>query len=63
MFKKVAKFIKEVKIELKKVAWPDKDTIFTSTVIVLIFMMFLAVFLGIEDRILNIIMRKLFQIF
>ena len=63
MFKKIAKFIKEVRIELKKVAWPDKDTIITSTAVVLITMLFLAVFLGIEDRILNLIIRNLFQIF
>lgn len=63
MFKKIAKFIKEVRIELKKVAWPDKDTIITSTAVVLITMLFLAIFLGIEDRILNIIIRNLFQIF
>jgi len=63
MFKKIAKFIKEVRIELKKVAWPDKDTIITSTAVVLVTMLFLAIFLGIEDRILNLIIRNLFQIF
>jgi len=63
MFKKLAKFIKEVRIELKKVAWPDKDTIITSTAVVLVTMLFLAIFLGIEDRILNLIIRNLFQIF
>jgi len=63
MFKKIAKFIKEVRIELKKVAWPDKDTIITSTAVVLVTMLFLAIFLGIEDRILNMIIKNLFQIF
>jgi preprotein translocase subunit SecE len=63
MFKKIAKFIKEVRIELKKVAWPDKDTIITSTAVVLVTMLFLAIFLGVEDRILNFIIRNLFQIF
>ena len=63
MFKKIAKFIKEVRIELKKVAWPDKDTIITSTAVVLVTMLFLAIFLGIEDRILNMIIKNLFQLF
>ena len=63
MANKVANFVKEVKVEMTKVAWPTRDELMGSTVIVLVSLAILAGFIGVCDIILsklvNIIMARL----
>lgn len=49
MFKKISEFLKEVKNEMKKVAWPTKKETISSTAIVVIVVFFLSFFIGICD--------------
>jgi len=35
-FKRMARFLREVRSELKKVAWPSRNEVFTYTVVVLV---------------------------
>ena len=49
MFEKVKQFLKEVKIELKKVVWPTRKDTIASTSVVLVIVMIIAVFLGLVD--------------
>jgi preprotein translocase subunit SecE len=35
-FKRMARFLREVRAELKKVAWPSRQEVFTYTVVVLV---------------------------
>lgn len=49
MFAKIKNFLKEVTIELKKVAWPTKDELFGSTVVVIVSTIIIAIFIGICD--------------
>ena len=49
MFEKVKQFLKEVKIELKKVVWPTRKDTIASTSVVLIIVMIIAIFLGLVD--------------
>jgi preprotein translocase subunit SecE len=62
MANKVANFINEVKLEMSKVAWPTKDELIGSTIVVLVSLAILSVFIGICDLILsnivNIIMTR-----
>ncbi len=46
---KIIQFLKEAKVELKKVVWPTPKQAFTSTSIVVIFTFFMSMFLGIVD--------------
>ena len=57
MFKKLAKFLREVKLELKKVSWPSRREISGSTGVVILNVVFVAVYLGIVDNILQQLMR------
>jgi len=49
----VGKFISQVKIEMKKVAWPSKQELISSTIVVLISTMILALFIGACDLVLS----------
>jgi preprotein translocase subunit SecE len=57
MFEKVKKFLKEVKIELKKVVWPTRKDTIASTSVVIILVIIIALFLGLVDFGLSKIIR------
>jgi preprotein translocase subunit SecE len=50
-------FLREVKIELKKVVWPSRKQTIGSTVVVLILVMIISVFLGMVDIGLSSLIR------
>ena len=54
-------FLREVKIELKKVVWPSKKQALGSTLVVLILVLIISVFLGIVDEVLTRIVRLVLQ--
>ncbi|MBD3180887.1 preprotein translocase subunit SecE [Candidatus Poribacteria bacterium] len=59
MFKKLATFLKEVRLELKKVSWPTRKEISGSTGVVIIMVLIVAAYLGIVDNILQQLMLLL----
>lgn len=52
IFDKFASFIGEVGVELRKSAWPTRQELVESTVVVVVSVVMLAVFVGICDLIL-----------
>ena len=50
-------FLREVKVELKKVVWPSRKQTIGSTVVVLILVMIISVFLGMVDIGLSSLVR------
>ncbi len=63
MAHKFTGFFKDIKLEMSKVSWPNKDELIGSTTIVLISLGILSLFIGVCDvalsKIVNIIMAKL----
>lgn len=61
MANKLTVFVKDVKIELKKVAWPTKNELIGSTTVVIIAVILLGIAIGIWDfilsRIINFLLR------
>ncbi len=53
MFNRIKEFFKEVKIELKKVAFPGKDEVIGSTKVVVVLVLIIAIFLGFVDMLLS----------
>jgi preprotein translocase subunit SecE len=49
MIKKIKDFLREVKIEIKKVVFPSKDELIGSTWVVIIVVLIISLFLGIVD--------------
>ncbi|MDY7031929.1 MAG: preprotein translocase subunit SecE [Thermodesulfobacteriota bacterium] len=49
MFDKITQFLREVRVELKKVTWPSRKETVGSTSVVLVVVIIIAVFLGLVD--------------
>ena len=50
---KIGKFISQVKSEMKKVAWPSKDELISSTLVVLASMALMSIFIGACDLVFS----------
>jgi preprotein translocase subunit SecE len=53
MFNRIVNFFKEVRLELKKVAWPNRQDTINHTLIVIGITLAVAVFLGAMDFLLT----------
>lgn len=49
IIEQVAQFFREVKIEVKKISWPQRNETIASTSIVIIIVLIIGIFLGIVD--------------
>lgn len=49
IFKRIGRFFKDVKAELKKVTWPTKNQAVKNTVVVLIFLIVIGLFVFLID--------------
>lgn len=49
MFERIKEFLREVKVEIKKVVYPTKEELMGSTWVVIITVIVISVFLGIVD--------------
>ena len=49
MIKRIKDFLREVKIEIKKVVFPSKDELIGSTWVVIVVVLIISMFLGIVD--------------
>jgi len=56
MFDKIKRFLKEVKMELGKVSWISKQELVGSTIVVVVVSLLLAMFIGVIDKFLSVIM-------
>ena len=61
IFGKAAQFLREVKVELKKVAWPSRKQTIGSTVVVIALVMIISIFLGAVDLGLSSLIRIVLQ--
>jgi preprotein translocase subunit SecE len=61
IFGKAAQFLREVKVELKKVAWPSRKQTIGSTVVVIVLVMIISMFLGAVDLGLSSLIRIVLQ--
>ncbi|MDD4363166.1 MAG: preprotein translocase subunit SecE [Atribacterota bacterium] len=61
LFQKIINFIKEARTELKKVTWPNRKQLISSTIVVMITVALVAVFLGIVDLVFSRIVTVILQ--
>jgi len=54
---RLRQFLREVKAELKKIAWPSRKETSASTVVVIVIVLVVCVYLGIVDMILSRLIR------
>jgi preprotein translocase subunit SecE len=58
---KAIQFLREVKVELKKVTWPTRKQTMGSTVVVLVIVTIISIFLGLVDAGLQGLIRTVLQ--
>ena len=56
---KMTGFVKEVRVESTKVTWPTRKELRESTIVVVIAVTFIAIFIGVADRILTMLLDLL----
>lgn len=61
--KRISKWFREMRAELKKVVWPTKKQVLQNTVVVLISVLIIGVFIWIFDAISNLIVQWLIGLF
>lgn len=61
VFDKSMQFLREVRVELKKVTWPSRKQTIGSTVVVIILVMIISLFLGSVDFGLSTLIRVILQ--
>jgi len=59
--KNLIQFVKESFAELKKVSWPTQEDVKESTVVVLITVVVMALFLGLVDKLISIIIKMVLK--
>jgi preprotein translocase subunit SecE len=60
-YTRAIQFLREVKIELKKVTWPTRKQTLGSTAVVIVLVIIIAVFLGLVDVSLGNLVRAIFR--
>lgn len=58
--KKLIQYLKECQVELKKVVWPSREQVASSTKVVIVSTVLVAIFLGVVDFLLLRIIYLLF---
>jgi len=54
MVNKIIDYLKKIRAELEKVAWPTRPELMNSTGVVLVLVVICSVFLGLVDKVLSI---------
>lgn len=61
---KIGKFVSQVKTEMQKVSWPSRNELISSTIVVLVSTILMAVYIGVCDlvlsRVINVLIRGVF---
>jgi len=60
VFGKMAKFLKEVKVEMSKVSWPTREELISSTAVVVVVSLIFAVIVGSLDTILMVLVKTFY---
>ncbi|AAM25449.1 preprotein translocase subunit SecE [Caldanaerobacter subterraneus subsp. tengcongensis MB4] len=61
--RKIVKFFREVKAEMKKVTWPGRDTMITYTEVVLVVMVLFTIFIFLVDSVFSYILKLILKSF
>jgi len=61
IFQKGIQFLREVKVELKKVTWPSRKQTIGSTVVAIVLVMIISLFLGVVDMSLTSLISLVLQ--
>jgi len=52
-------FLNEVSLEMKRSTWPERKTLVSHTIIVIVSVIMLGIFVGVSDKVLAYILLKI----
>ena len=61
MIDRIKKFSQEVRVELAKVSWTNRDELWGSTLVVIFSVIFLTLFIGFCDLVLSRVVQSLIR--
>jgi preprotein translocase subunit SecE len=62
MIQKVSKYFNDTIQELRKVAWPSKEELIGSTIVVVVMSVLVSIFIGVVDQVLNKLVNLLIEV-
>jgi len=62
MIAKVSKYFNDTVQELRKVAWPSREELIGSTIVVVVMSVLISIFIGVVDQVLNKLVNLLIEI-
>lgn len=62
-YKRIGPFLKEVRAEMKKVTWPSKNEVYSTTIVVIIATLFFGFYLFFMDLIFSWVISRIQSIF
>ena len=63
MIANTQEFIEGVQAEMKKVTWPDREQLRNATAVILVFVIILAIIIGLMDSIFSALVRGIVGLF
>ncbi len=63
MIANTQEFIEGVQAEMKKVTWPDRDQLRNATAVILVFVIILAIIIGLMDQVFSALVRGIVGLF
>ncbi|MCZ6477484.1 MAG: preprotein translocase subunit SecE [Gemmatimonadetes bacterium] len=63
IIKKTQLWVEEVQVEMRRVTWPDREQLRNATIVILIFVMILALIIGIMDTAFSWLVRTIVGLF
>ena len=60
MIKKTKQFIEDVRVEMKKVVWPEREKLINSTVVVIVVSALFTLFIFLSDTIISRVINILY---
>ncbi len=63
IIKKTQLYVEEVQVEMRRVTWPDREQLRNATIVILIFVMIIAIIIGIMDTTFSWLVRTIVGLF
>jgi preprotein translocase subunit SecE len=63
ILRKTQKFAEEVQVEMRRVTWPDREQLRNATTVILVFVLVIALIIGLMDTVFAWLIRTIIQIF
>ena len=63
ILKKTQQFTEDVQVEMRRITWPDREQLRNATAVILVFVLVLAVVIGVMDTTFSGIVRLVIRTF